>query len=156
MAHTAPPVDIADYPAVRAALDEIHAEEEALCEEIVAVIVAAGEDPDVTASYDLHFSYYNYLTTAYSLKVIGEELEKGLAGFDALVDESASDPELYELMRSLRDRKAAIVARIAELRKLVAAGPQKSAAKGGAAPSAAAGAGGAGHAAHGAAAHHGH
>ncbi len=121
MAHTSPPVDIDRFPEAQRTLDEIHAEEEAMVGEIVAAIVAEGGDPDVTATYDLRYSYYNYLSTDYALKVIAEQLEKSLAGFDALVEEAASDPETHAFLRGLRERKAAIVERVKEARRAVAA-----------------------------------
>jgi hypothetical protein len=138
MAHSSPPVDLERYPDVLRGLEEIHAEEEAMVGELVAAIVAEDGDPDVTATYDLRYSYYNYLSTTYALKVIAEQLERSLARFDTLVAEAAADPETHDFLRRLRDRKRAVLARVEDMRRAAAeAGGKKAAAL--AAPAKAAG-----------------
>lgn len=122
MAHTAQPVDIERYPEIERALGEMVKEEDAIVDALVAAIAAEGANPDLTITYDMKYTYYNFVTTEYSLRVIQEQLEKGLARFDALVDEAAADAGLYDILRPVRDRKAAIIARVAELRRTLRSG----------------------------------
>jgi hypothetical protein len=125
LARTAPPVDIDRYPEVAAALDRMVAEEEAIADDLLAAIEAEGAPPRVDAEPDMQFPYYNYVTCEYALKVMVEQLEARLARFDALVDQAAADVALHGFLRGLRDRQAAMIARVRELHAAVAGAGKK-------------------------------
>lgn len=111
---TATPVDIEEFPEVERGLDEILAEEEAIVDALVDAIEVEGGALDLGAGSDMHYPYYNYVTTEYALKVIAEKLEERLVKLDAVVDEAAADAAVHELLRPIRDRHAAVLARVKE------------------------------------------
>jgi hypothetical protein len=129
----APPVDVDGFPEVERALGELLSEEDRSEAEIVAAIEGEGGrlDQDDFA-VDMQFTYYNYVTTEYALKVIAENLEARLARLDAIVDEAAADEAVHGFLRPIRDRRAAAIARVRDLRAAVA-GAAKQKARGAAA-----------------------
>jgi hypothetical protein len=127
---TAPPVDIESYPEVERTLADLDAAEDQILDELVVAIEAEGAQPDVTFTPDMKNPYYNYVTTAYSLKIVADRLEERLARLDALVDEAAQDAALHDFLRPIRDRQSALAARVRELEGALASARKKKPAEG--------------------------
>jgi hypothetical protein len=115
MALTAPPIDLAKFPAVARGLIDIAREEDEVVDELVETLEEGGAHAEALGSYDLTFTYYNYITTDYALKEIEKHLAKNVARFDELLAEAKGDA-LEARLRELRERKADQVRKIAELR----------------------------------------
>src|SRR4051812_20932035 len=82
IAQTATPVDIFKFPAVIEGLTRITREEDEVVDELVELLQADHMHAEALGSYDLTFTYFNYMSTDYALKVIGDQLAKNLAKFD--------------------------------------------------------------------------
>lgn len=115
VALTAPPIDIAKYPTVARQFAEIAHEEDQVVDDLVEMMAEQGGHPDALGSYDLGFTSYNYVTTDYALKIIGQQLAKNLARFDEILEQARGD-ELEEKLATIRASKALQVARAEEMK----------------------------------------
>lgn len=116
MAHSATPVDIAKFPAVKQGFEEIAHEEDVVVQDLADAILDLGAHPEALGCYDLNFTSYNYITTKYGLEVVSKAMQKNLAGFEAILAEAKGD-EVEPRLRDLRERKARQLKRIDELRE---------------------------------------
>ncbi len=124
LAKTAPPYDIHQHPEVAAALEFIIRDEDAIIEDIVALVEEAGASPDVRVTFDLRLSSYNYLATSYTLRVIRDQLTKNLAVLDRVLAEAeAGAPDIADRLRDVRAHKQQHLATVEGLlSKLAGAG----------------------------------
>lgn len=115
MGESAPPYDLASFPAFAEAMAEIVADKHDLADRLVEVTLSLDSHADLTVAFNPRFTYYNYLRSDFAIKVLLEHIERELAAAEELLAEGAGDPVVGPLLTEQVDRERRYLDRIRAL-----------------------------------------
>lgn len=128
IAESAQPYDLGDHPPVAQALRDIVAEKRAMADRLVGLAEALGLHIDLTVAFEPRFTFFNYLTTSYALKVLAVEGARQSAAVDALAQEAEGDASVAPLLADMARLEQDHLARVQELSTSLAPPPPPAAA----------------------------